>query len=88
MTESALPKVPDYERPVEVGPPPRGNPNPTHSECYVVSTWIWAEWNRIEHDTKNIPWWQINRRRMARKKRRAFGVALSVMHDYVYPTRG
>lgn len=55
MIEPAILRIPDYERPVEVGPPLHGFANPTSTQCYVVSSWIHAEWNRIEHERRNIP---------------------------------
>ena len=78
-------EMPDFEPPAEVGPPMVGNPKPTFSECYAVSSWIATELRRIPKQIEQIPWWQINRRRVARKKYAMFGVAHDVMHYYVYP---
>lgn len=74
--------------PTEIGPPMNDNPKPTSSECYAVSSWIAAELRRMPKQIPNIPWWQINRRRLAWKKYRRFGIALDVIHYYVYPTEG
>ncbi|GHH57842.1 hypothetical protein [Lentzea cavernae] len=70
----------------EVGPARTRHRQPTSSECYAVSSFVISEFNRIDDQIKNIPWWQINRRRQARRKYRAFGTTHHVIHNYVYPS--
>jgi hypothetical protein len=78
-------QMPDFEPPAEVGPPMVGNPKPSSSECYAVSSWIATELRRMPKQIEQIPWWQINRRRVARKKCDKFSTAHEVIHYYVYP---
>ena len=82
MTDEALERALTNE----VGPPRLRQKLPTSSERYAVSTWVWAEWNRINDQIKNIPWWHINLRRRAARKYRQFQTALHVLHHYV-PTQ-
>jgi hypothetical protein len=77
--------VTKHSVPAEVGPPMNPNPKPSNDECYAVSSWIGAELRSIPREIRNIPWWQLNRRRRAWKKYRQFGVAFDVVHYYVYP---
>lgn len=86
MTDpNAKQEMPDFEPPAEVGPPMVNNPKPSFSECYAVSSWIAAELRRMPRQVEQIPWWQVNRRRAARKKCDKFSTALGVIHYYVYP---
>ena len=69
----------------ELGTPRRRHARPTRSECYAVSTFVWSEWNRINDQIKNIPWWRIHLRHQARKKSSRFQDALNLLHNYVHP---
>jgi hypothetical protein len=67
----------------EIGPPRVKNDLPTSTERYHVTTYIWATWNDMLDQIKNIPWWKIHTRRQARKKINKFQNALHVLHHYV-----
>ncbi|MFJ5984345.1 hypothetical protein [Lentzea sp. NPDC092896] len=67
----------------EVGAPRVREKRPTLFERYAVSTYVWSEWNRINDQIKNIPWWRFHLRHRARRKYKAFGTALNVLQNYV-----
>jgi hypothetical protein len=71
----------------EIGPAYLRHELPTSSERYKVSTFVWAEWNRMADQIKNIPFWKILLRRQARKKIKQFMTTLHVLHHYV-PAKG
>lgn len=75
----------DLERALtnELGPPRVRQKPPTSGQSYAVSTWIWSEWNRMNDQIKNIPWWRVTLRVQARRKSNQFQTALGVIHNYV-----
>lgn len=67
----------------EVGPAYIKHDPPTSSERYTVSTFVWAEWNRMRDQIKNIPLWKIHLKWRASRKINKFQTALYVLHNYV-----
>ena len=67
----------------EIGPSRLRSTLPTSSELYRVSTYVWSEWNAMQEQIKNIPWWKIYLRCRARKKINQFQATLHILHNYV-----